>query len=111
MVIPFTVLAMPFAYWLPIVRASFLGSMWHVPSQTFLLPRFLVCLIATSMIGVAIGSGLLGVWEDRRYLILGFGHMAAAVMFTISAARRFRHHPMAEFVMPSPFPFPLRGRM
>ena len=111
-VIPLSaIFGVPFAYWLPIARTRFVGRMWRLPSQTLLLPRFLVCLIATMMIGAVFGSGLLGIWVDHRYLILGLGHLLFAVAFTASAARRFRHHPLAEFVMPSTFPFPLRGRM
>jgi hypothetical protein len=107
----FVVFGVPFAYWLPIARAKFFGGMSRVPSQTLLLPRCLVCLIATMTIGVAIGMALLGIAVDYRYLMLGLGYMLFSAAFTFSAVRRFRRHPLTEFVMPSPFRFPLRGRM
>jgi hypothetical protein len=110
--ISFAILGVPFGYWLPIARAKFVGgNMWALPSQTLLMPRFLVCLIATMTIGAAIGGGVLGIVLDYRYLILGLGYMLFSAAFTYSALRRFLHHPLTEFVMPLPFPFPSRGRM
>lgn len=103
------VFGVPFGYWLPIARARFF-LVQRVPSETILLPRFLVCMIATPLIGVVIGCGILGIVLDSRYLILGLGYMLCTAAFTLSAVRRFRHHPLAEFVMPLPWFFLLRGR-
>jgi hypothetical protein len=105
------ILGVPFAYWLPIVRAEFFGGLRRVPSQTLLLPRLLVCLKATMTIGAGIGMAVLGIVVDYQYLILGLWYMLFSAAFTFSAVRRFRHHPATEFVIPSPFSFSFRGRM
>ena len=105
------IFGVPFAYWLPIARVGFVGGPRHVPSRTLLLPRSLVCLIATTTIGVSIGMVVSGIVVDYQYLILGLWYMLFSAAFTYSALRRFRHHPLTEFVIPSPFSFSFRGKM
>ena len=110
-VIPLTLVGIPFAAWLPHARAGFIGDVYRVPSHTLLIPRWLVCLMGTTMIGVAVGTLGLAVTIDARYgLLLGL-HFFGTIAFVASAQRRFNHHPSSEFVMQSPFPYPLRKRM
>jgi hypothetical protein len=82
-----------------------------VPSHTLLMPRWLVCLIGTQMIGVSLGALALCVVLDIRYGLLGVMHSFATIAFIVSANRRFARHPRSEFVMRSPFAYALRRRM
>ena len=73
-VLPFSLIAgLPFGYWLPVARAGFFGGAWRVPYHTLLFSRPLVYIIATGLIGTVIGCGVLGIVDDRRYLIQGIG--------------------------------------
>ncbi|QDV61049.1 hypothetical protein Mal65_01720 [Crateriforma conspicua] len=88
-----------------------MGDQWRVPSHTLLMPRWLVCLIGTQMIGISLGAFALCVVTDIRYGLLCVMHSLGTITFIVSANRRFARHPKSEFVMRSPFPFPLRKRM
>lgn len=88
-----------------------LGDSWHVPRHTLLMPRWLVCLIGTQMIGISLATLTLAIVSDIRYGLLWVMQTAGAIAFVVSANRRFARHPKTEFVMRSPFPFPLRKRM
>jgi hypothetical protein len=111
MLIPTALVGMPFAYWLPIARARFMGVGQRVPRNTYLMSRPIVCFVATSMIAVVIGNAILTIWIDLRYALLGIGQLFGAVAFVASAAKRFARHPASEFVLPSPMFYLLRLRM
>lgn len=111
LIIPAILLGVPFAIWLPHARAGSMGDHWHVPRHTFLMPRLLVCLIGTTMIGATFGTLILSGATDVRYGLLFMMQLFGTIAFVWSARRRFSRHPSSEFVMGSPFPFPLRKRM
>ena len=104
-------LGIPFSAWLPHARAGSMGVHWRIPSHTMLLPRWLVSLIGTQMIGISLGALALFMVADTRYGLLCVMHFFGTIAFIVSANRRFARHPKSEFVMPSPFPYPLRERM
>lgn len=103
LLVPALLFGIPFSAWLPHVRAGAMGDHWHVPSHTLLLPRWLVCLIGTQMIGISLGALALCVMSDIRYGLLCVMHSFGTVAFIVSANRRFARHPKSEFVMRSPF--------
>ncbi|WP_165700990.1 hypothetical protein [Crateriforma conspicua] len=111
LLVPALLLGVPFSAWLPHARAGTMGDQWRVPSHTLLMPRWLVCLIGTQMIGISLGAFALCVVTDIRYGLLCVMHSLGTITFIVSANRRFARHPKSEFVMRSPFPFPLRKRM
>jgi hypothetical protein len=104
-------IGIPFTYLLPIARANWMHRALQVPRDTFLLSRPLVRLAATGLLGMAIGSVILSVWSDSRHALLCVLCLGLFISLIISASRRFKRHPATEFVMPVPFPYPLRRRM
>lgn len=111
LLVPAVLFGVPFSVWLPHARAGLMGDRWHVPRQAFLLPRWLVCLIGTQMIGVALGVAILSLSTDVRYGLLFVMQLTGTIAFVLSAQRRFSRPPSFEFAMGSPFPYPLRKRM
>ena len=111
LLLPALLLGIPFSAWLPHARAGTMGDHWQVPSHTLLMPRWLVCLIGTQMIGISLGALGLCVVSDIRYGLLCVIHSFGTIAFIASANRRFARHPKSEFVMRSPVHYPLRQRM
>jgi hypothetical protein len=111
LMLPAILVGVPFAYWIPNMRVGQIGPRLPVPSQTYMLPRFVVCLSVTTMLGASAGTLVLAVLADARYGLLFVMQLSATIAIFVSAQRRFRQHPSSEFVMRSPFPYPLRKRM
>ncbi len=101
--LPIALLALPFAYWLPIARARSLGAVWHVPRSTYMLSRGIVCIVATSILGQLIAFVVLALAVDRRYALPLVSLVFLTSAFIASASKRFVSHPSSEFVMPPPF--------
>ena len=49
-----------FAYALPKLRVGSMSRWWHVPRNTYVLSRPLLCFLGTSMTGTALGATVVG---------------------------------------------------
>ena len=104
--------AVAFCIWLPHARVGRLGStLWQVPSSTFLMPRFLVKLVGAIMYSAVVVHVVLAIVV--HWIFAAFAILAAlqAIPYHVSAGKRLARHPSSEYVMRSPFPYPLRKRM
>jgi hypothetical protein len=96
-------LALPaagFAFALPRLRVQFFRSMWRVPSQTYLLPRWFVRLLLGLMLGQAAGLAVDGGMHNSHTSWLAATMALTSLALVAGAWKRFRNHPRTEFVMP-----------
>ncbi len=91
--------SLPIAFAMPRLRVSFFGRMWHVPSSTYVLSRWIVRLCIGASLGQVAGFVVLAILQDHRlfWLVGSFALISGA--FCAGASRRFRQHPKTEFVM------------
>lgn len=99
-----TVVCIPVAFWLPRVQTGLLGRMagWHVPSHTYLFPRWLVRLCIGCLVGQFIGVILWALLNDLRVLWLASSIVVLGAAFLAGAWRRLTGLPCTEFTMPLP---------
>jgi len=95
-----TVIGIPFSYWLPIAWVGLFRDMWRMPSGTYLLSRPLICLMGTSLLGGSLGGVALGLAVDLQYALMPGMQLIFTIVFLVSASRRYRKPPSAEFAMP-----------
>ena len=99
-----TVVCIPVAFWLPRVQTGLLGRMagWHVPSHTYLIPRWLVRLCIGCLVGQFIGVILWALLNDLRVLWFASSIVVLGAAFLAGAWRRLTELPCTEFTMPLP---------
>ena len=94
-----TLAAIPLAFAMPRLRASFFGWGLHVPSYTYALPRWMVRCCIGAMIGQAAGLLVLVVARDYRVLWLAGSLTLIGEAFRARARGRLKKHPSTEFTM------------
>lgn len=91
--------SLPIAFAMPRVRASFFGRMWHVPSSTYVLPRWIVRLCIAFCLGQVVGVFLLAFLQDHRLFWLAGSFALVSGAFCAGARRRLMQHPRTEYAM------------
>lgn len=93
-----TFLAMPIAFWMPLMRARFFAPLAKVPSRTYLLPATVIQLILFFLAGQVFGLLVVGLMDDGRVLWLCCSDLLTLLCFYAGARKRFRQ--TREFEMP-----------
>ncbi len=93
-----TILAMPFAFWMPLARARFFPSHANVPSQTYLLPAGLLCLTIPLLTGDVFGLLLVALTEGGAAFWLFGSYVLVLIPLFAGMHRRLRQ--TREFEMP-----------
>ncbi|MHB1037056.1 MAG: hypothetical protein ACYC35_20525 [Pirellulales bacterium] len=95
-----TLAAIPLAFAMSRLRASFFGRAWRVPSHTFVLPRAVVRLCIGVIIGQLVGFLLLASARDHRLFWLAGSTTLIGAAFCAGARGRLKKRPSTEFTMP-----------
>jgi hypothetical protein len=89
--------AIPVAIAMPLVRGRFFGRMWQDPRLAFVIPRWLVRLVAGAILGGVAASITVAVLIDYRISWLAASESLAGGGFCAGAWLRLRHRPDAEW--------------
>ncbi len=92
-----TVGAVPIAIAMPLVRGRFFGRMWQDPRFAYVIPRWLVRLMAGAVIGGVAASIVAAVLIDYRIFWLAASESLAGGSFCAGAWLRLRHPSDAEW--------------
>lgn len=85
---------------LPRLRARWIFWDAGLPHFTFVLPRWMICIISTSMIGSSVGLVAAGVVYAKPALTMGLVHFISWLAFAYSASIRCRKPAATEFSVP-----------
>jgi hypothetical protein len=103
--------SLPLAFFMPRVRANFFGRSWHVPSQAYVMPRWIIRLAIGALLGQIVGLLLYAVIWNLRVFWIAASDTLILVAFCAGAWRRLSQHPCTEFTMPLfRWPWRIRGR-
>jgi hypothetical protein len=95
-----TLAAIPLAFAMPRLRASFFGCGWRVPSDTYVLPRWVVRFFIGAIIGQLVGFLVLASARDDRLFWPAGSTTLIGAAFCAGARGRLKKHPGTEFTMP-----------
>ena len=91
--------ALPLAFAMPRLRASFYGRMWRVPSSTYVLPRWIVRFGIGGTFGQVVGFFVLAIAQDHSIFWLVGSTALVCGAFCAGAWPRLKKDPRAEFTM------------
>ena len=91
--------AIPLAFAMPRLRASFFGRTWRVPSDAFLLPRWIIRFVIGAIIGQVAGLLVVAVVRDYRLFWFAGSLTLVGAAFCAGARGRLKNRPYAEFTM------------
>jgi len=97
------IVALPLAFAMPRLRASFFTRTWRVPKRTYVLSRWMIWLCIAMMVGQIVGWTTIAIVHDVRLLWLAGSSTTVALAFVAGAWRRLTQHPAIEFTLP-PWP-------
>lgn len=89
--------AAAFSYTLPRLRARWFIPDAGVPYHAYVLPRWMICLLSTSLVGSGIGLVAAGIVDAQPALEMGLVHCVSWLAFAYSASVRCRKPAAAEF--------------
>lgn len=100
--LPFAIFAMlpvavAFSLALPHLRARWFFRDASFPHFAYVLPRWMICLVSTSLIGSGVGLVAAGVVYAKSALPMGLVHCVSWLAFAYSASARCRKPATAEF--------------
>lgn len=91
--------AMPMFFFLPRVQAGFLGRIYGLPWETYIVPRWVVHLLVGAGMGIVAAHFVLGIVIDYRvFWVMGLYMLVFAPMFA-GARARLKQHPKDEWEM------------
>lgn len=98
-----TLASLPLAFAMPRLRVSFFGRIgrtWRLPSETYLLPRWIVRLVLGSLLGQVAAALVLAILQDPRIFWFAGSSALLSAAFSAGAWRRLKKYPRTEFNMP-----------
>ena len=100
-----------FAIVLPKLKVGFMATAWQLPKNTFVFSRPLLRFAGSWMLGSSIATAILACVIGGPNLPILLVLLPTTISFLYSAGQRMRRHPMSEFAMPIPLPYPFVGSM
>jgi len=94
-----TAAAIPMAFWMPRIRASFFGRSWRVPSQAYVLPGWLISLIIAFAWGQTLAMLVLASFSTPHMFWLFASSLLITITFSAGAWHRLKR-PREEFEIP-----------
>ena len=100
-----------FAMILPKLKVGFMATAWQLPKNTFVCSRPLLRLIGSWLVGNSIGTAILAGFVGGLHLPVIAISLPTTIAYLYSAHQRIQRHPMSEFAMPIPMPYPFSRPM
>ena len=104
-----TIGAVPLAFMMSRVKASFFGPALRVPRDTYAMPRWLIHLVMGAGMGLIVSYGVLSLAVDHRLAWLAGSFAIIFAAFFAGAWSRLKQHPKSEYEMRCWPPFDRRS--
>ena len=95
------------AFVLPKLKVGSMTEVWELPKHTFYFSRPVLRLIGSILVGTSLAAATLACLIGGIHLPETMVFLPTTIAFVYSANNRLRRHPMSEFAMSIPLPYPL----
>jgi hypothetical protein len=95
-----TLIAMAFAFAMPRLKTGSMGKLWRFPSSTYLMPRWIMWLCMSTILGQLIGLLTFAAVQEPRLLWLSASLTCILGAFCLGGWPRLGRSAGTEFTMP-----------